>query len=205
MKSKRWLKIFKMQIDTKLTSKHRIIKERLNTIPILKNYNQQLQYRTVSYSLFDSRMLRIYSVHCLIVCRCHCLLHFIVLYFICWKHNTARSGTSQKDNHKVKVSSAEAEKVHGKYDSSEAEARVKLLGTLTTSRVLLSSLAWVKTSYWKCFSSNSGKAMLQTKERNLFLFFFKNIIVEMEIKEKNTLITWSDSNETIKVNFPTCN
>lgn len=136
-----------MQIDTKLTSKHRIIKERLNTIPILKNYNQQFQYRTVSCSFFDSGMLRIYLIHCLILCRCHCLLHFIVLYFICSKHNTARSGTSQKDNHKVKVSSAEAEKVHGKYDRSEAEARVKLLGTLATSRVLLSSLAWVKTSY----------------------------------------------------------
>lgn len=136
-----------MQIDTKLTSKHRIIKERLNTIPILpKNYNQQFQHRTV-YSFSDSGMLRIYSAHCLIVCRCRCLLHFIVLCFICSKHNTARSGTSQKDNHKVKVSSAEAEKVHSKYDSSEAEAKVKLLGTLATSRVLLSSLAWVKTSY----------------------------------------------------------
>lgn len=155
-------------------------------------------------------MLRIYSVHCLIVCRCHCLLHFIVLYFICSKHNTARSGTSQKDNHKVKVSSTEGEKVHSKYDSSEAEARVKLLGTLATSRVLLSSLAWVKTSYclfWKCFASNSRKAMLQNKERNDFFFFFKTSALRWRLKEKNTHnnITWSDTNETIKVTFQTCN
>lgn len=128
------------------------------------------------------------------ILRCLVVKNLLVSWFDCWvlclsmlcmflyssvsnlfELQDSEIQSSQKDNHKVKVSFTEAKKVHSKYNSNVAEARDELFPTLRLVSFSLSQSELV--SVWSESHSSSAlaEAIFQNDQEKSFWLITKKI------------------------------